>query len=266
MPPVPRLGKSLVKIHRQVQPWPVSPRVAQIQLGPKGRKGGRGWDGAGKGTDAAGGAAACPRGARLNGGDRGAARGCGGCPGVGLGWQHQPQLRDTLTRPKAGEAAGPPHCPTAHPGGGETDGMGGAAPTVPGSGERFGGALQPQRGKVRGTRLPWRGPTVRAEPQQQGGRPSGAAAALEGGTGSATMASPHILKPHPTLCATGWHCWTPALGSLRHRNVYFSKFFVFVLFRFVFFFFYKISSLCLQMESGHPLSSAPHPSPKPPAL
>lgn len=134
-----------------------------------------------------------------------------------------------------------PHSP---PRGGETDGMGGAAPTVPGSGERFGGALQPQRGKVRGTRLPWRGPTVRAEPQQQGGRPSGAAAALEGGTGSATMASPHILKPHPTLCATGWHCWTPALGSLRHRNVYFSKFFVFVLFRFVFFFFFTKSPPC----------------------
>lgn len=236
MSPVPTLGKSPAKIHCWVQPWPVSPRVAQIRLGPKGRKGGRGWDGAGKGMDAAGGAAACPRGAQLNGGDRGAARGCGGCPGVGLGWQHQPQLRDTLTRPKAGEAAGPPHRPTAHPGGGRPMGWGGQHPPCQALERGLGALCNPSEARCAARGCGGGGPRCGQSPSSRGGGRQGLQQHWGGGTGSATMASPHILKPHPTLCATGWHCWTPALGSLRHRNVYFSKFFVFVLFRFVFFF------------------------------
>lgn len=73
VPPVLRLGESPAKIHCWLQPWPVLCHVARVQLGPTGRKRGHGWDGAGQGMDAAGGAAACPQGAE---GDRGAAMGC----------------------------------------------------------------------------------------------------------------------------------------------------------------------------------------------
>lgn len=99
--------------------------------------------------------------------------------------------------------------PTAHPGG-DTDGMEGQHPPHQAL-ERFGGVFQPQeqgRGGVRGCSSTG---GVQAVPR---------------------WFLPMSSNPPPTLRARGWHCRTPALGSLRHRNVYFSKFFVSVLFWF----------------------------------
>lgn len=220
--PVLRLGESPAKIHCWLQPWPVLCHVARVQLGPTGRKRGRGWDRAGKGMDAARGAAACPQGAE---GDRGVARGCRGCPRINLGWQ--PQI-DTLTRPRAGEAAGPPPQPT--PGGTPMGWRGSTHRARLWRG--LGAFFNPSEGRCTApgchAGCPWCGQS----PSSKGGA-SGAAAALGGGVQAVPRWFPPMSSnPPPTLCARGWHCRTPALGSLRHRNVYFSKFFVSVLFCF----------------------------------
>lgn len=183
-----------------------------------GRKGGRGWDGAGKGMDAAGGAAAYPQGAQ---GDRGAARGCRGCPRINLGWQ--PQLGDTLTCPRAGEAAGPPPQPT--PGGTPMGWRGSThrARLWRGLGTFF----NPSEGRCTApgchAGCPWCGQS----PSSKGGA-SGAAAALGGGgTGSATMVSPHVLKPpsHP-LCQ-GLALLDPSSGQFETQKCLFFQVFCF---------------------------------------
>lgn len=99
----------------------------------------------------------------------GCSRGQGGSEGL----QRLPQDQFGVAAPARGHAdmsqgwksGGTP--PTAHPRG-DTDGIEGQHPPHQAL-ERFGGAFQPQRGEVHGTRLPRRVPMVWAEPQDQGG-------------------------------------------------------------------------------------------------